>query len=237
MAGPYWTEDAWRERWGGEGRGEARGRAEHERWSGPERGWRERERGAEREREPGREPGWRDDERWAREGDEPHRAWREQTHGGTGERWDEGRGPRQREDDPRRAPQRGSRDDGGWTGGVRGNEGGGGYGRGLFGTAYALYAGRDETRSERPAGKPPKGYRRSDERILDDIVERLLWSGVNVADAEVRVENGEVTLTGTTGSRRDRRLIEDVCEDVHGVKDVHNQLRVERTGEGAERTH
>jgi hypothetical protein len=221
MAGPYWSGEEWR----GRSEDDERSRLERERWSGPERGWRERHGWREAE------PGWPERERWAGGRSEPG-PWRE-VHPG---RWPEqGRG---RADDPRVAPQEGSRDDGGWTGGVRGNEGGGGYGRSMFGTAYALYAGRDETRGTRPSGRAPKSYQRSDERILDEIVERLMWSGVDAADAEIRVEKGEVTLTGAVARREDKRRIEDVCEDVHGVHDVHNQLRVDRSAaEHTDRTH
>jgi osmotically-inducible protein OsmY len=77
-------------------------------------------------------------------------------------------------------------------------------------------------------GRGPKGYRRSDERILDEIVQRLMWAGIDAADVEIRVENAEVTLTGTVAERRDKRIIEDACEDVMGVEDVHNQIRVSR---------
>jgi hypothetical protein len=39
-------------------------------------------------------------------------------------------------------------------------------------------------------------------------------------------EDGEVTLTGTVPSRRQKRLADDVADSVRGVKDVHNQLKV-----------
>lgn len=81
------------------------------------------------------------------------------------------------------------------------------------------------------AGKGPKGYRRSDERIREDICDRIAhWGLVDATDVDVRVEDGEVTLTGTVHSRRDKRALEDVVEDVTGVLDVHNRLRVRRGG-------
>ena len=43
---------------------------------------------------------------------------------------------------------------------------------------------------------------------------------------EVRVENGEVTLTGTVEDRHAKRLAEDLAERSLGVADVHNQLHV-----------
>jgi hypothetical protein len=76
----------------------------------------------------------------------------------------------------------------------------------------------------RPRG--PKGYRRSDERIREDVCECIARSGLNAEEVEVKVEGGEVTLTGTVDSRHDKRRLEDMVDDVFGVDDVHNHLRV-----------
>src|SRR5690606_2258933 len=79
------------------------------------------------------------------------------------------------------------------------------------------------------AGKGPKGYRRSDERIREDVCDRIAsWGWVDASDVEVRVQDGEVTLSGQVGARRDKRLLEEMIEDVAGVIDVHNQIRVRR---------
>ncbi|WNG41415.1 BON domain-containing protein [Archangium violaceum] len=75
-------------------------------------------------------------------------------------------------------------------------------------------------------GKAPKAYTRSDDRIREDIYDRLMHGWVNAEHVEVQVKNGEVTLTGLVEERRDKRVIEDIIEDVLGVKDVHNQLKV-----------
>ncbi|QSQ23384.1 BON domain-containing protein [Pyxidicoccus parkwayensis] len=80
----------------------------------------------------------------------------------------------------------------------------------------------------RKLGKGPKAYTRPDERIREDIYDRLMHGWVNAEDVEVLVKNGEVTLTGFVEERRDKRVIEDLIEDVLGVKDVHNQLKVSR---------
>jgi osmotically-inducible protein OsmY len=62
------------------------------------------------------------------------------------------------------------------------------------------------------------------------VSERLERHGhIDASDIEVTVENGEVTLQGTVDSRRSKRLAEDVAESVYGVKDVHNQLRIQET--------
>jgi len=42
-----------------------------------------------------------------------------------------------------------------------------------------------------------------------------------------------VTLSGTVDERRDKRLLEDLAEDVPGVKDIHNQIRVRKPGDVA----
>lgn len=78
-------------------------------------------------------------------------------------------------------------------------------------------------------GKGPKGYERSDEQITHDVNERLWLDGsVDATEVEVSVDNGEVTLSGTVADRRMKRIAADLAEDVAGVRDVFNQLRVRR---------
>jgi osmotically-inducible protein OsmY len=77
------------------------------------------------------------------------------------------------------------------------------------------------------AGHGPKGYQRSDERIREDVCERLSLHGyLDASDIEVTVSGAEVTLQGSVGARRDKRLAEDLAESVSGVKEVHNHVRV-----------
>jgi hypothetical protein len=81
-------------------------------------------------------------------------------------------------------------------------------------------------------GHGPKGYARSDDRVREDICERLTEHGeIDARELEVTVQDGEVTLSGTITSRRAKRMVEDVAEEVSGVKDVHNQLRVKQSGD------
>jgi hypothetical protein len=83
-------------------------------------------------------------------------------------------------------------------------------------------------------GTGPKGYRRSDDRIREDVCECLYHQGdVDVSEAEVTVRDGQVTLTGTVSSRRAKRMVEEIIDDVAGVTDVHNQLRVKEGGDRA----
>jgi hypothetical protein len=78
-------------------------------------------------------------------------------------------------------------------------------------------------------GRGPRGYRRSDERIWEDACEILTFAGeLDASGIEVRVVNAEITLSGTVDSRWAKRLAEDLVEDVPGVYDIHNRLRIER---------
>jgi osmotically-inducible protein OsmY len=80
---------------------------------------------------------------------------------------------------------------------------------------------------ERKIGKAPKGYNRSDERIREDVCDRLMqrWE-VDASDVDVQVKDGEVILSGVVIERRAKRMIEDIAEDVLGVKDVTNHIKV-----------
>ncbi len=79
------------------------------------------------------------------------------------------------------------------------------------------------------AGKGPRGYVRSDERIREDVNDRLSWDDqVDASDITVTVSEGEVTLEGTVPDRMSKRHAEDVTEGVLGVKDVHNRLKASK---------
>ena len=78
-------------------------------------------------------------------------------------------------------------------------------------------------------GRGPQGYQRSDARIEEDVCEHLTHHGMlDATGIQVQVENGEVTLTGTVESRQAKRLAEDILDAISGVRDIHNQLRVQR---------
>jgi osmotically-inducible protein OsmY len=77
------------------------------------------------------------------------------------------------------------------------------------------------------AGRGPKGYRRSDERIREDVCDRLADDPrIDASDVEVAVDSGEVILSGTVRSREEKRISEDVIETISGVHDIQNTLRV-----------
>jgi len=74
-------------------------------------------------------------------------------------------------------------------------------------------------------GKGPKGYRRSDLRIEEDVAGALARdSWLDASEIELSVSSGEVTLRGTA-SRADKRRAEDSAWQVDGVTDVQNQIR------------
>lgn len=74
---------------------------------------------------------------------------------------------------------------------------------------------------------------RSDARINEDVCDRLCDSGeVDATEVEVRVSDGEVTLSGSVSDRNQKRRAEDLIEKVSGVREVHNNLRVGH-GDGA----
>jgi osmotically-inducible protein OsmY len=80
-------------------------------------------------------------------------------------------------------------------------------------------------------GVGPRGWRRPDERIHDDVAERLAGDlSVDASDVEVTVTEGEVILQGSVDTRAQRRRAEDLAWSVDGVRDVQNRLRV-RAGE------
>jgi hypothetical protein len=78
-------------------------------------------------------------------------------------------------------------------------------------------------------GRGPKGYTRSDERIREDISERLYADDhVDASEITITVQSGEVTLSGSVETRRMKHRAEDIADAVAGVNDVHNHLKVTR---------
>ncbi|WP_420992190.1 BON domain-containing protein [Cupriavidus sp. 30B13] len=77
----------------------------------------------------------------------------------------------------------------------------------------------------------PKGYQRSDERIHEAICEHLAYArGVDVSEVSVEVAGGVATLSGTVRSRSEKYDIEDLVDNVFGVTEVQNNIRVARHG-------
>ncbi|HEX2555913.1 MAG TPA: CBS domain-containing protein [Microvirga sp.] len=92
-------------------------------------------------------------------------------------------------------------------------------------------ASRGEVRRGEHHGRGPKGYQRSDERIREDINERLTDDAlIDASEIEVAVQGREATLTGTVRTRTEKRRAEDIAESVPGVAHVQNNLRVGEHG-------
>lgn len=98
---------------------------------------------------------------------------------------------------------------------------------------------REEPRAQMPSknfrGRGPKGYRRSDEMIKEDVSESLYRSTeVDASYIEVFVQDGHVTLKGTVSDRAQKKMAEETIENLAGVDDVFNELRI-RSKEEASR--
>jgi osmotically-inducible protein OsmY len=132
---------------------------------------------------------------------------------------------------------------GGYQGGGQGRDFGGGYqgggqGRGFEGGGMHRgyegmnrgFEGQGGTSGQQTGrGQGPRGYKRSDERIQEDICDRLMHQDqVDVSDVEIKVNGGEVTLTGTVANRQIKHMVENLADAVGGVTEVHNQLRIKR---------
>jgi len=109
-----------------------------------------------------------------------------------------------------------------------------GYGTGTS----AHYADRDHIRSGFGRNKAgayqgygPKNYRRSDERIREELCEQLNRDdAIDASEVEVDVENGVVRLSGRVRYRWMKHHIEDMAEACSGVVDVQDALQVSRRG-------
>lgn len=105
-------------------------------------------------------------------------------------------------------------------------EGIGGAGTGWGAGTSEWYGAPGRAASMGFRGRGPRGYQRSDERIREEICERLTDDPyVDASDVEVQVRDREVVLTGSVPGRDQKRRVEDLVESMSGVIDVSNQLR------------
>jgi hypothetical protein len=143
--------------------------------------------------------------------------------------WPYDRGERGRQAERSRGQQRpgGRQDEGshyrGWysrSGGPFAYPGGQGY---VFSESLTLHGPY--------AGRGPKGYKRSDQQIVEEACQRLERDGeVDATDIEVTAEDGIIRLRGTVPDRQTKRRAEECVESIYGAKDVMNELRVSREG-------
>jgi hypothetical protein len=108
-------------------------------------------------------------------------------------------------------------------------------GAGEYGSQYGgAYGGGGRPGGASPLredyrGRGPKDYRRSDDRIREEICDRLTDDqAIDASDVSIKVEAGEVTLSGFVASRDQKRRAEEDAEGVSGAIDVINQLRINR---------
>lgn len=192
-----------------------------------DRNWRDQgdgtyERGVARWRGADRGPeqrylGGRDFER-ERYDSSPWSAGRGDDRGGWDESGDWDRGYGRREWPERR--------DGQWSGGGfgPGNYGPSGFGTGRRGPWQGGAREQDDY-----TGRGPKDYRRSDDRIREEVSDRLTDDyGVDASNITVQVKDGEVTLTGSVTTREQKRRAENLAEATSGVREVTNTVRVNR---------
>lgn len=155
---------------------------------------------------------------------------RNQFRGGSLREGSYGRGPEgfDRETGTYSIPERGT------SGMGRGSQSFGNQGFGMspetgrFGETFGTPS---RTTRGRFTGRGPKGYTRSDDRIREDVSDRLEQHGeIDATEIEVRVAQGEVTLEGTVEDRWMKRMAEDLVEECPGVKQVNNRIRVQANG-------
>lgn len=98
---------------------------------------------------------------------------------------------------------------------------------GQYGSSYGGSQTSQYSSYGEHAGKGPKGWKRTDDRIKEEVCERLCDAGdVDASNIDVSVSNGEVTLQGMVTDRSQKRAAEDAICELSGVMDVNNQLRV-----------
>jgi hypothetical protein len=79
----------------------------------------------------------------------------------------------------------------------------------------------------RQYARGPKGYQRSDERLKEDISERLMEAyDIDSSEVTVDVKGAKVFLEGVVPSRHMKHAIEDMVDVCPGVQDIDNRIRV-----------
>lgn len=96
----------------------------------------------------------------------------------------------------------------------------------------------DEEYSEQTdfVGVGPKNYKRSDDRIYEEVCEALMKDrNIDASTIGVKVEKRVVYLSGKVDSRHTKKLAEAIVENLPGVQDVRNELTIissEKMGRG-----
>lgn len=103
----------------------------------------------------------------------------------------------------------------------------GGYGTSEWGKDYGNARRMNEPLERYRPG--PKGYTRTDDRIREEISERLRFAyEIDSSEVSVGVKDGKVTLEGTVPERRMKHAIEDIADRCSGGQEIENNVRVSR---------
>lgn len=136
-----------------------------------------------------------------------------------------------------------------------GSQGGYGQGQGQYGTSWGYGRQNDDYQrgswgqagsgggamrtdewqqsGQSHRGRGPRNYQRSDERISEDVCDRLSDEhNLDASEIDVSVSDGEVTLSGEVESKQAKRLAEDCADSCSGVQHVQNNLRVKKAQTG-----
>jgi hypothetical protein len=104
-----------------------------------------------------------------------------------------------------------------------------GFGRGMgAGMYWSGESAREDDAMRGPyAGRGPRGYRRTDARIAEDVSDRLTDDEyVDASDVTVTVNDAVVALEGTIDSADARDRAGNIARSCSGVKDVENRITV-----------
>jgi osmotically-inducible protein OsmY len=105
-----------------------------------------------------------------------------------------------------------------------------------FGDDDAERRRRGDKMSGPHKGKGPRDYHRSEDRIREDVCDRLADDDyVDASDIRIEIQNDEVILSGNVNSREEKRRAEDIVESISGVRNVENRIKVGRSGPNFDR--
>lgn len=120
-------------------------------------------------------------------------------------------------------------------GGMHSGQGGYGYGQTAgYGAGRGMHESGAGSAQQRRNARGPKGYKRSDERIKEEVCERLWSMDIDASEVTLEVSDGKVKLEGTVPERWMKHSIEDIADECWGVQDVDNRIRVQ--GSSADHT-
>ncbi len=78
-------------------------------------------------------------------------------------------------------------------------------------------------------GKGPRNYKPSDDRLLERVSDLFYeHPHLDASGIEISIQNGELLLTGYVADRYEKRLAEDLAEEVSGITNIENRLKVYR---------